>query len=268
MSAKTSTANYNSLLTNVPKLDGKNYFDWKFAVKMVLRRASAWDVVAETKPDSRGTRSVAKEQEAAADEALTIIGLTVDPSQYTYIRDCDNGVQAWHALAEIYEKNSRANRISLKRQFYDFKHDPSQSIHVYINGITSLASQLKSIQVTLSDTDITDVMIFNLDNSYSNIAGSLTARKEEVSVADVSGALIDEEGRRGNRTDTDETNEVANQTHNRGKRTTPTVECFNCGKIGHYARFCRAKKDDPKKDDTKQLEHARQVMEALPDYAY
>ena len=38
-------ANINSLLTNIPKLDGDNYHDWKFAISMVLRQARCWDIL-------------------------------------------------------------------------------------------------------------------------------------------------------------------------------------------------------------------------------
>ena len=43
--------------------------------------------------------------------------------------------------------------------------------------------------------DITNILIFNLNGSYLNITATLTATKDELSIADVMGALIDEEGR-------------------------------------------------------------------------
>jgi len=39
----------------------------------------------------------------------------------------------------------------------------------YINGITDLAAKLKGIGIALTDEEITDVLIFNLDNDYSKI---------------------------------------------------------------------------------------------------
>jgi Na+-transporting NADH:ubiquinone oxidoreductase subunit NqrC len=63
----------------------------------------------------------------------------------------------------------------------------------YITGITSLASHIQSIKVKLDQTEIVDVIIFNLHGEYSNITGSLTVSKDELTVADVTGALVDEE---------------------------------------------------------------------------
>ena len=85
--------------------------------------------------------------------------------------------------------------ISLKRQFYGYQHDKAQPIMEYIPDITNLAAWLKAIKVTLTDEDIIDVLIFNLNESWGNIAGSLTATIGEMKLSDVKGALVDEEGR-------------------------------------------------------------------------
>ena len=81
---------------------------------MALQQKGCWGVVSgvEERPT---TREGEKTWDTKAEEGLTIIALTVNPSQYTYIRNSANGVEAWEALKEIYEKNSRSTRISLKQ---------------------------------------------------------------------------------------------------------------------------------------------------------
>jgi gag-polypeptide of LTR copia-type/Zinc knuckle len=226
-------ANVNSLLGNVPKLDGNNYHDWKFAISMVLRRAGCWDVLTKDKP---ATRSSGDDWEKKSEEALTYIGLTISQDQYSYIRDSSDGPSAWKALAEIYEKNSRATRISLKRQFYGYQHDDTRPIAEYITGITDLAARLKSIKVKLLDEDIIDVLIFNLHESWGNIAASLTASMGELGLTNVTGALLDEEGRRGRPEVRDTTAMVA-----RRIKRAKSITCFRCGKLGHMAKDCEEK---------------------------
>lgn len=53
----------------------------------------------------------------------------------------------------------------------------------YVNGIIDLAGKLKAI--ALMDEEITDVLIFNLDNEYSSIAASLTATKGDLNISEV-----------------------------------------------------------------------------------
>jgi hypothetical protein len=220
----------HSLFPSIPKLIGaENYHNWKFTVTMLLRRAGCWNVVSETIEEDKKDEAWKK----AAEEALTYIGLTIQLSQYGHIRTARDGAEAWKALAKVYEKNSRATRIALKRQFYGYHHDTNVMIQSYISRITSLAARIESIGITLPTTDITDMLIFNLDESYSNIAGTLTATKDELSIADVTGALIDEEGRRlgsGDKVEKDEKDakDVAYHAHIR-----KTFTCFNCGKIRH-----------------------------------
>ncbi|KAL1937483.1 hypothetical protein VTO73DRAFT_13135 [Trametes versicolor] len=102
--------NINSLLSSVPKLSADNYQDWKFAVQMVMRRAGCLSVANGTE-ERPTTREKSEQWDKSAEQALTIIGLTVNPDQYHYIRDAKNGPEAWSALRGVYEKNSRANRF-------------------------------------------------------------------------------------------------------------------------------------------------------------
>ncbi|KAF5309951.1 hypothetical protein D9619_010449 [Psilocybe cf. subviscida] len=243
-------------IPHIERLDGENYHNWKFAVKMVLRNRGCWEVVsgAMKKPGETEKEKV-KEWKKLADDGLTIIGLTVDPSQYTYIRDAEDGVEAWSILKGLYEKNTRSTRINLKRQFYNFEHDVNAPMQAYVSGITDLAAKLKAIGMSLTDEDITDVLIFNLNNDFSSIAASLTASKADLKIADVTGALLEEEQRRGGAPKL-ETAMTAKLNDGRGPwpnvRKGPetarregyagTLGCYRCGRTGHIWRFCTAKR--------------------------
>jgi hypothetical protein len=132
----------------------------------------------------------------AIDEALMYIGLTISPGQYGHICTAKDSTEAWKALADIYKKNSRTTQISLEWQFYGYQHDTKDSIQSYISGISSLAARIEALGITLSPMDITDVLIFDLNESYLNIAATLIATRDELSIANVTGALIDKEERR------------------------------------------------------------------------
>jgi len=112
--ASNAGTNVNALIAAVPKLNSLNYHEWKFAISMVLRRAGCWDIVLGKKERPDSPAKAGQDWDTNAEEGLTTIGLAVEADQYHYIRDSPNGVHAWSALAAIYEKNSRANRIALK----------------------------------------------------------------------------------------------------------------------------------------------------------
>jgi hypothetical protein len=138
----------------------------------------------------------AEKWDAKDEKALSIIGLTVETSQYVHIRSCMKSADAWQAFKDLYEKNSWANCITLKQAFYTFKHDPERPIRDFINSITMLADQLKALGVSLSDEDIIDVIIYALHSDWSNIAGTLTASQATLRLADVVSRLVGEEARR------------------------------------------------------------------------
>ncbi|CDO68640.1 hypothetical protein BN946_scf184996.g71 [Trametes cinnabarina] len=93
-----------SLIASIPKLNAHNYQDWKFAVQMVMRRAGCYGVATGTE-ERPTTREKQERWDLQAENALTIIGLSIEPDQYEYIRDAKTGPAAWAALRAVYEKN-------------------------------------------------------------------------------------------------------------------------------------------------------------------
>ena len=250
------------LITWITKLNSRNYHDWKFSVSIILQQKGCWKVTSgeEEKPSAKEAEG---SWETKADEGFTLIALTVEPSQYTYIRDAKNGPEVWKVLKDIYKKNSQSTHINLKRQFYGFEHDTSTSISTYVNGITDLVRKLNAIGVSLSDQDITDVPIFNLDNEYSSIATSLIASKEELKTTDVKSALLKEERRKGG-PGTEITlysNSINNDGKGPGRHRGPHWEdqdrceglidnriCYCCRYTRHISQHCKAVKTADGKD--------------------
>ena len=247
----SQTHNVNALLANVQKLSGpENYFDWVFQMRLILTRAGVWGVVngSIAKPALIDTASLA-DWTAKSAEGYTAIGLALKPDQVIHIRDCTDAPSAWSALERVYLRNSSANRISLKRRLYGTRHDPKDSIHIYINNITNLASQLHAMGVNIGDEDITDVLIFNLPSSYDPVATALMTRHGKLTVSDISAALIEYESRNKSEANPDGDLSVyfaKSGIRGKGKFSKDSdganngVTCHRCRKTGHYARDCTA----------------------------
>jgi hypothetical protein len=235
-------AKLSGLLGKVNDLNAGNYHNWRFAISMVLRRADLWDLLTAEGIDAEAERA-AKKNASKMQEILTAIGLTVDESQYIYIRDAEDGYAAWKALEKVYLKNSRANRISLKRQLYGFRHAVDNPIQDYINGILELTGQLRGIGVRLDKTEIMDILIMNLHESWSSMASTLaTTMTDTHSVEDVTGALIDEDCRRHGGA-TSNLGDVAMMASKGGtRRANDPRKCYNCGEPGHLSRNCPKRK--------------------------
>ncbi|QRV94608.1 gag-polypeptide of LTR copia-type [Ceratobasidium sp. AG-Ba] len=240
-------------IAHIPKLDGTNYHDWQFAVSMALRHVGAFGVVTGTVPrpvkaEAGKSTETGKADDGAqsarwddlSEKGLGIIGLTIEASQYVYIRSCTKGDEAWTIFKNMYEKNSRSNRVTLKRAFYTYQHDISRPIREFTGGLTSLGHQLKALGVNLEDDDIIDVIIYSLHADWSNIAGTLTANQGEMKLSDVISALVDEEARRAPAVSTETSLNAV--TGRAGKQGEDRRTCYACGKRGHIAARCANKK--------------------------
>lgn len=261
---------------------------------MAMRARGCWDVVSGTAKRPAADGKEEKEWDRKAEEGLTLIGLSIQPSQYTYIRDANNGIEAWNALKDAYEKNSRSTRINLKRQFFNFEHDTNAPMQSYVSGITDLAGKLKAIGVTLTDEDITDVLIFNLDNEYSSIASTLMASKSEFKVADVASALLEEEQRKGGAPPPSVDGitlmgKSSNHPHfgtgppgrrgpHRDAREGIKRTCYRCRRTGHLIKDCRAvrdiegnpipEEDEPQKNEKSSFAYSTRINNSLNDWYY
>jgi hypothetical protein len=169
-------------------LDGGNYYDWKFAASLALRRNECWDCISADSADA--VKNYAKK----AETALTIIGLTVEPSQYSIIRNCEDGREAWTALSEWYEKTSRANRIALKRQLYSYQGHNDQTAQEIINVLTDIFVKLHNIGVELKDDEKVDLLLMKAPKKFGAVVATLATR-EELKPKEVISALVDEESR-------------------------------------------------------------------------
>ena len=125
-------------LDRIPKLDGKNFNNWRKKIQMVLTLQDLWDIMHEKELDHDNPRFHTWKK--AQDHALAFIHLSCDDDQCPLIADCTTGIQAMERLSATFASSALANVMRLEELFGRAKKAPTQTMSQWINHIKSLAA--------------------------------------------------------------------------------------------------------------------------------
>lgn len=125
---------------SITKLNGENYFLWRFKLKLLLIDKDVWSTIVDTKPVP-----VTAEWTRSDQKAQTTIGLNVDDLQIHHIRDCKSTKEIWNTLQEVYEKDTPSNRIYIVRQIMSQKVSEGADIEKHVTKMTELFQRLFSL---------------------------------------------------------------------------------------------------------------------------
>ncbi|KAI5887753.1 uncharacterized protein SCHCODRAFT_02589293 [Schizophyllum commune H4-8] len=77
------------------------------------------------------------------------------------------GQELYKALKAKYTASTRARRVAARKTFYQCSHDfPTQSLEQFIVEVRAKAQVLKDMGITISDTEILDVILMNIHHAF------------------------------------------------------------------------------------------------------
>ena len=141
-----------------------------------------------------------------------------------------------------------ASRLWLKEKFASFKYTAS-SISGHVMELEDLVLKMQSANCGPSEEDICAVLLRSLPPSYESLVQAFRMAATSVHFSDLVSKLIAEEVRQGDSERIEDATALytgkksgkqfpKKQQGRRSKK--PIGACFNCGKVGHYARDCRS----------------------------
>ena len=91
--------------------------------------------------------------QSESQKAFSVIAMSVSTSQLYLITSCEEPKEAWNALKKHFERETLANKLFLKKQYFRKEMREGNSLDMHLKEMKDLANKLSSIGAPISEED-------------------------------------------------------------------------------------------------------------------
>lgn len=237
-----------------PTFSGKNYRQWSLQAKAVLMVKCLWSIVdgSEAKEDDSegGKGEISNSWMMRNDQAMGYILTMVDPAYQYLLMDAVDAKEMWSRLKDAFGRVDQKQYDQKLTEWVNFRIEHGEEPSKYGARLLSIAQELNIIALALKlsrkeDSEVVHRLLAAVEASgqHESMVQVLKYAKDITSQFALNELQYTHERNTGNN------RELANygSTRNKGiqqsvKHNNFTGACFWCGKKGHKASDCRAKK--------------------------
>eukprot|EP00795_Rhopilema_esculentum_P017528 gene17528-biopygen6440 len=228
----------------IEKLDRSNWPTWKFQMKHLLMAKDVWDHVDGTislPDDNTASRAT---YEKAKQKAMATLVMGIQSNLIYLVTSCETPKDLWDTLKAYFERDTIANKLFLKRQYFTSKMLEGQSVQDHLKRMKEIADKLHALGSTEAEEEQVVALLISLPPSYTTLVTALEAKGDELSLAFVQQALINEEQKKQafKATATTKINRDSTLHLEKGISRPFKGKCYNCGKECHKSFECHKRK--------------------------
>jgi hypothetical protein len=173
-------------------------------------------------------------------------------------------------LVNLYEKKTPNQKRKLKYKLKYLKMEKSESVASFCSRIAQIRDELLVTGVIVDDDDLVQDIFDGLPSSWETFLSSMSGREIQPTFERLGHDCLQEESRTATRSETSKEEHSTLALRFKGKKKvslqkgsqkkintkgmfkgnnidTSKIKCFNCNKLGHFARDCLYKKKGPRK---------------------
>ena len=162
-------------------------------MKHLLLANGLWGLVDETEVLRHGaTAQQEAEYNKRAQKAFSTIVLAISPSQLYLITSYDRPKPAWDALCNHFERDTLANKLLLKKQYFRLEMKEGTSVEAHMKRMKELTDKLSALGAPIAEEDQVVTLLGSLPASFQTLVTALEAR-DTVTLSHAQQSLIHEE---------------------------------------------------------------------------